>query len=476
MMKRLVRALTLRPRLGERGGVALVMVLSFMVLAVPLTTTGLRTAGQLQRASRVYDDRLHAMYNASSGIEAALYELLSDPAFDDDLTPSTPSKHVVVENNDETITVTITKIFSSETLQGQGIVVDKTVSTPYDPGVVPADTLTTYTFTIIVKNEGTGTVELVGIYDYLPPGMAYVPSSTSGLTAEEPNIGQIADATCGSTPDDLWWNLSGDDVSLADGQQLTLTFQAAGTLPDGVYYNQAQIRYDPWWTAPDQYIYTPYIAEVTVGAGGQKCGYEMEIAVSQAVTPETPSPGVPTEFTYTITVENVSASTRYVCKVEDLLPPTFTYDVLSAGDYPSNVRTVEPEGAAGDLRPLEPQVGRWPGQLPGVPGNHAGGHDVHPGLPRKRDPGIGDELLQRVRRGVGEVAQWWHPVQDQRQRDHVWRRRRVVRCRASSDIRYYGRSGGRGRPGPHHILRVRRSDRDPLLARVLARHGRPAQA
>lgn len=352
MMKRLVRALILRPRLGERGGVALVMVLSFMVLAVPLTTTGLRTAGQLQRASRVYDDRLHAMYNASSGIEAALYELLSDPAFDDDLTPSTPSKHVVVENNDETMTVTITKIFSSETLQGQGIVVDKTVSTPYDPGVVPADTLTTYTFTIIVKNEGTGTVELVGIYDYLPPGMTYVPSSTSGLTAEEPNIGQIADATCGSTPDDLWWNLSGDDVSLADGQQLTLTFQAAGTLPDGVYYNQAQIRYDPWWTAPDQYIYTPYIAEVTVGAGGQKCGYEMEIAVSQAVTPETPSPGVPTEFTYTITVENVSASTRYVCKVEDLLPPTFTYDVLSAGDYPSNVRTVEPEE-------LQEISGRW---------------------------------------------------------------------------------------------------------------------
>ncbi len=74
--------------------------------------------------------------------------------------------------------------------------------------------------------------------------------------------------------------------------------------------------------------------------------------MSQAVTPETPSPGVPTEFTYTITVENVSASTRYVCKVEDLLPPTFTYDVLSAGDYPSNVRTVEPEE-------LQEISGRW---------------------------------------------------------------------------------------------------------------------
>ena len=91
---------------------------------------------------------------------------------------------------------------------------------------------------------------------------------------------------------------------------------------------------------------------MTVGAGGQKCGYEMEIVVTQSVTPEIPSPGVPTEFTYTITVENVSVGTRYVCKIEDLLPPTFTYDALSAGDYPSNIRTAEP----GELQEAS---GRW---------------------------------------------------------------------------------------------------------------------
>ena len=50
-MKGLVQALTARSTLGERGGVALVMLLSFMVLAGPVVLAASRTVGDLERNS-----------------------------------------------------------------------------------------------------------------------------------------------------------------------------------------------------------------------------------------------------------------------------------------------------------------------------------------------------------------------------------------------------------------------------------------
>jgi hypothetical protein len=47
-------------------------------------------------------------------------------------------------------------------------------------------------------------------------------------------------------------------------------------------------------------------------------------------------------FTYTVSVENVSPDVRYVCKIENLLPPSFVYDPGSTGEYPSNIWPLEP--------------------------------------------------------------------------------------------------------------------------------------
>ena len=69
----------------QRGGVALIMVVGFMGLAVPLAVASMETAGQLSRNSRVYDGRLSSMYSAGAGIEVALWEILNDPDFDDEL-------------------------------------------------------------------------------------------------------------------------------------------------------------------------------------------------------------------------------------------------------------------------------------------------------------------------------------------------------------------------------------------------------
>ena len=170
---------------GQRGGVAIFMLVAFVAMAVPISVAATSTAGQLARSSQVYDSRLTGMYNAGAGIEVALHELLNDSTFDDGLTPSDPDMNFTVDTNGDTVTVTVTKIFGSQTLQGQSVILTKAVT----PTSAPANTLTTFTYTITVKNEGTDTVTLEQIKDHLPPGFEYVDNSTGGDITTSSNPG-----------------------------------------------------------------------------------------------------------------------------------------------------------------------------------------------------------------------------------------------------------------------------------------------
>ena len=185
-MRRLVRSI-LDSRLlrGERGGAAIMMLMAFMVLAVPLSIAAVQTAGQLTRSSQVYDKRLTAQYNAGAGVEVAVYKVLSDPLFDDGLTPSSPSKVITADLPSDIVTITVTKIFSSASVAGQGLVVTKTVT----PTTATAATLTTYTYTGKIKNEGSSAQQIMEITDFAPPGFTYVLGSTSGdITSNDPSI------------------------------------------------------------------------------------------------------------------------------------------------------------------------------------------------------------------------------------------------------------------------------------------------
>ena len=474
-------------RLGtsQRGGIALIMLIGFIGLAVPITIASIQTSAQLSRNSRVYDTRMAGMYNSGSAIEVALHQILSDPNFDDGLTPGNPSKPMTADANGETVDITITKLFTSSSVEGQGLVVTKMVM----PTSTPVDTETTFTYTITIKNEGTGIQDLLEIKDFMPPGFTYVTSSTSGLTTSEPtvnpggadtgerflNVGagpalpwradQGTDQVTGShTPaqnvweevpeywetsayaasgmlratswDHIQWlktpiagnkwrwkvqlvrggvsdlftsidktvggtswddrEISHDpgDISILAGDKLrirlevwsgsgnaanriveyrwggydngpdydsrtdiphlsyctvtpqyefkwllspavqigpqeekTLTFQATATLPDGTYYNQVEAKYDPWWTPinNDTKTRSSQTAPVTVGGGTTICINGAELRVTQTVTPQEVIPGVETEFTHTITMENISPVTLWTCRVKDWLPPTFTY-------------------------------------------------------------------------------------------------------------------------------------------------------
>ena len=147
---------------------------------------------------------------------------------------------------------------------------------------------------------------------------------------------------CNDDPARLTWDLS-PDVDIEGQSEVTLSFTSTAAMNNGQYYNQVRARYDPWWVSSDVYVWTPYTAPIDVGGGATKCGYDMDVFVTKDVTPTEAEPGVETEFTYTITIENTDSSTQYICRVEDLLPPDYVYVDNSAGEYPSNIDISEPD-------------------------------------------------------------------------------------------------------------------------------------
>ena len=486
-MTRVIRdIIASHPVHGARGGVAVLMLIGFIALAVPVTIAAVQSSGQLSRNSRVYDTRLTGMYNSGSAIEVALHKILADPSFDVGLTPSSPSKAMTAEANGETVNITVTKIFTSNAVDGQGLVVSKVVS----PTSTPVDTATTFTYTITIKNEGTGTSEIEEIKDFLPPGMVYATSSTSGITTNEPVVrlgavkkvdhflnhdgavpypwdpNQGSDNETGQyTPaDGVWeevaeywetapypedgviratdwehkqwikaaqpsskwrWKLqrnrggaitdlftssdqtlstswtekqlthNSGDIAIQSGdklrlrlevwaanpdpanrlieyrwggdepsgpdynsrtkipriayctngdqyelkwtfgprvliqsqEELTLTFQVDATLPDGTYYNQGQAKYRPSWDlGNDVKTYSPNEAGITVGTGTPKCSHVGEVLVTKVADVQETDPGVETTVTYTVTFENTSPVTMWLCDFSDYLPPGFDYE------------------------------------------------------------------------------------------------------------------------------------------------------
>ena len=469
---------------GERGGIAIIMLIGFIALAVPVTISALQTSSILSRNSRVYDSRLTGMYNASAGIEVAIHELLTNPNFDDGLTQGSPSMNLEADVDGETISITVTKVFTNETLRGQGLDIEKTVT----PTTASAGVSTTYSYTITITNIGTQNITIDRLQDLLPQGFTYATSSSSGLSSSEPTVatktggkgedlylndgasnpypwstsigtdsaqGSYTPATstwetlpeywettylvateidAGAWTHKQWWNTTNknnkyrfklqkidggvtdlftsgekklkanewkrqditysassislqaadklrlrlevysDEAAPADrlfdyrwggatsydsltegpggcgieydeltwdvspaapidpGEELTLSFQATATRPDGTYSNQAWVRYRADWDsyAQDYEVRSASTAPITVGAGGPACA--AGLIITKAVDVQEVQPGVETTFTFTISVENKTPGEFKPRHIRDRLPPGFTYVSGSASD------------------------------------------------------------------------------------------------------------------------------------------------
>ena len=296
---------------AQQGGVGIILVLAFMVLAVPITTGALTLAGNLSTDSLLKSQTVQSQYGSLGGNQYGLYRLLYEPGYAVGLAPGVPDVDVITVNGDP-VTVTVEKLADVPGGGSQGPAVLQ-ASKLVNPATAPADTLTTYTYTITVQNQGSDPEPLYRIRDGLPPDFSYVNGSTTGVTTADPGTWVFGDYTW------LVWDVTSLNIELAPSASVQLTFQAQANVPEGNYCNTTWVEPGGGATGSGP------TAKIVVGSPvGVLCENE-EVLLTKSVTPEVVPGNTLTTFTYTITLENAGSSTQELFWLRDVLPPGFSY-------------------------------------------------------------------------------------------------------------------------------------------------------
>ena len=306
MMRRLRR---------RQEGRALILVLAFMALGVPLVTSSLGLASTLSIDSRVKTGIAKSSYAAIGGSDHALYRLVHESGYRDALLAGVPHNYPVTVNGQQ-VSVTVLKVTeppsdippppadNSRRLQTSKVVT---------PTTAMPNVLTTFSYTITVKNEDDQVENLRKIHDELPPGFSYVAGSTSGVTSNDPNI----------SGQELTWNLAGLSLVLQPQESVTLAFDAQASVPQGIYCNEA-------WAEPgNEKTSSGKTAIVTVGSPGATLCQGSAVRVTKTVDPPVAPANTLTTYTYTISVENVGTDVLNITLIRDSLPADFLYVVGS---------------------------------------------------------------------------------------------------------------------------------------------------
>ncbi len=161
--------------LRDQKGVAMIMVIAFMALSVPMITGALALSGTLSKDSTVKTEILKRQYSALGGDQFGGY-LVTEGAL---------CNGYIIDLNDEPVDVSICdrpselfppppaddsrKLFSSITV-APNIAAPADFSLPDPPGPPKQP----FTFTITVTNRDDEPEKLTKIHAMLPPGFGYV--------------------------------------------------------------------------------------------------------------------------------------------------------------------------------------------------------------------------------------------------------------------------------------------------------------
>lgn len=317
-MSRLVR---------REEGLALIAVLAFMALAIPLITGGLALASTLSIDSRVKTRIARDLYSLLGATQHSIYRIVYEDGYADGLTAGVEDSYDIALNG-ETVTVTVLKLSdppgnsppasadSSRKLQALKTV-DPVSAAPYS--------LTTFTYTITVENRDDQSENLNKVRDGLPPGFSYVSGSTSGVTLADPSISIKESEPGGPTYEELTWNLAPLSITLQPEESAVLVFQADASVAEGNYCNIA-------WAEPGgEKTSSGATALVAVGQPPNGLCPGQAVAVTKTVEPAVVSADASADFIYTISIENTGASAVTMKRVRDLLPEGFLYAVGSTG-------------------------------------------------------------------------------------------------------------------------------------------------
>lgn len=316
-------------RHGERGA-GLVVVLAFIALAIPITTSALSLVSTAALDSRAKTESSFSRYAAVSGTEYGRYRLLHEPGFRDTVLGGAPVQQTIMINGQPTVITWERLTGPSVTLPGPGLPTLQTSKT-VNPDAVPAGTPTLVTYDVTITNTGAQTERVRTVDDALPPFFTYEPGSTSGAATADPVITLLTDAVTGATSQQLEWALPGDGVDIAPASAMALRFQAVVNAPAGHYCNRA------WTDHGGTSFGSGPTAVVTAGSLPPGPCDGSILNVRKTVSPTIAQTGISTTYTYTVTVQNPGPEVQDMTWIRDLLPTGLTYVTGStSGDITSD--------------------------------------------------------------------------------------------------------------------------------------------
>ena len=308
--------------LRGQSGTALIFVLAFMALAVPLTTAALSFVSTAALDSAIKTQSVHSQYANQGASQYGVWRLAESTGYAESLVIGVPDQEVVTINGAD-VTITWERLAnpggSEPTPSTSPLRTSKVVS----QSTIPADVATTLTYTITVANEGSESSPVWRVKDGLPVGFPYQTGTTSGITTNDPTV-QVFNVGGGNDYELLTWDLAFLDITLAPTESFTLQFDVQANVPTGAYCNEA------WADPGGKKNSSGPTAVVWAGGNTDACETQL-IEVRKTVdTPIVPS-NTATLVSYTIEIENLGSATYTVDRIRDYPAPNIVYILGTTG-------------------------------------------------------------------------------------------------------------------------------------------------
>ena len=332
---------------GQRGGLAILTALGFLLFSVPLITASLNLAQNTSIDARVKTGIVERHYCGLAVQEYVDYLLLDSGRWDkwltDHVDPLDPTKSTETVTNacGKSLTITVVQQLdpsdSTDDPLGDPLITIpplsaysnrdfQTLKTVSDPNPNGGDSVT-YTITVINRSDTATTLNR--IEETLPPGFSYdcdAPADKLTLPGTSPQDILPDDGPCpDEDEDEIEWDMP-PGTSIQPGGVVTLTFTAVTDDDDGTYCNEVQVGPGGNKTRSGK------TAIVQIGPSAGLCP-EAAVVVSKSVSSaalvSTDANTVPYTYTFdidfTIKIDNIGSNDLLIKEVIDLLPVGFSY-------------------------------------------------------------------------------------------------------------------------------------------------------
>ncbi len=332
---------------GQRGGIAILTALAFLLFSIPLITASLDLA-QVSSIDAGVKNRIIQRHYCGLAVEEYLSYLTSDNTrwttwLANNVDPNDPSGDTSTETVNpcgKNITVTVIQqpvlppdsttdplgnplitIPPISSYSNRDFQTSKTVSNANPNG---GDSVT---YTITVFNRDSTNTTLNQIEDTLPLGFSYDCNATADQLTLPGMAPQNIVPDGGPCPggSQIEWDMA-PNTSIQPGEVVTLTFTAVTSMSDGTYCNEVQVVPGGDKTRSGK------TAIVQIGIYPGLCsgeGVAVSKSVDSATLVSTDSSTNPYTYTFdidfTITVDNIGSDDLTIAEFIDLLPAGFSY-------------------------------------------------------------------------------------------------------------------------------------------------------